>query len=59
VRLAEVCEGMVLGEDMRSRAGQLLVARGHADTPGLLVRMNNFAASVGVVEPIRVIVRGG
>lgn len=54
VQLEEVRAGMVLAEDVRSRSGLLLVARGHAMSPGMLVRLHNIAASVR--EPLRVVV---
>jgi response regulator RpfG family c-di-GMP phosphodiesterase len=52
--LSQVRTGMVLGEDVRSRAGLLLVARGFIVSPTLLARLQSLAP--GVREPIRVVV---
>lgn len=57
MKLAALRPGMIFAEDVRARAGGLLVARGQEVTEGLLERMRNFSASLGVREPIRVIVR--
>lgn len=54
VRLAELRTGMVLVEDVRTRAGLLLIARGQETTPEVLGRLRNFGASAGLVEPLRV-----
>lgn len=48
--------GMVLVEDVRTRAGGLLITRGHEVSDGLMVRLRNFAATVGVREPLMVAV---
>jgi hypothetical protein len=48
--------GMVLVEDVRTRAGALLITRGHEVSESLLVRLRNFAATVGVKEPLTVAV---
>jgi response regulator RpfG family c-di-GMP phosphodiesterase len=45
--------GMVFAEDVRSRTGTLLVARGHVVSQGLIERIQNLAGSVK--EPIRVL----
>src|SRR5439155_20092584 len=46
--------GMIFAEDVRTRNGMLLVARGHAVTESLLMRIRNFAAGLGLCEPLRV-----
>lgn len=48
--------GMVLVEDVRTRAGALLITRGHEVSESLLVRLRNFAATIGVKEPLTVAV---
>jgi len=53
--LSALRPGMVLAEDLRSRAGLLLVARGHGLTQSLLERMKNLQ----VREPVRVVAEGG
>jgi hypothetical protein len=45
---------MVLVEDVRTRSGALLISRGHEVSEGLLVRLRNFAATIGVREPLYV-----
>jgi hypothetical protein len=48
---------MVFADDVRSRGGTLLVARGHTVTQGLIERMKNMPGQVR--EPLRMIVEGG
>jgi hypothetical protein len=48
--------GMVLVEDVRTRSGALLITRGREVSDGLMVRLRNFAATVGVKEPLTVAV---
>jgi len=45
--------GMVFVDDVRSRGGTLIVARGHAVTQGLIERMKNFGGQIK--EPLRVV----
>ena len=47
---------MILAEDVKTINGQLLISRGQEVTLALKERLNNFAASAGVKEPIRVFV---
>jgi len=39
-------EGMILAQDVMMKNGVLLIARGHPITPGLLMRLENFASSL-------------
>lgn len=55
--LREVCAGMEFAEDVKTTRGLLLIARGQKITPGLIERIMNFPPSLGVQEPVRVIVR--
>lgn len=55
VPVSAVSAGMVLAEDVKAKSGALLIARGHAVSDGLVVCLRNFAATVGVREPIHVI----
>ncbi len=50
--------GMILAEDVKSRSGALLLARGQEITEPLLVRLRGFSnnTSVGVVEPLLIAV---
>lgn len=44
--------GMIIERDVWSKAGNLLVQKGHEVTMPLLVRLRNFAEGVGLEEPI-------
>jgi len=54
IPVSEVQLGMVFSDDVKTQRGMLLIARGQEVTPGLLERIRNFAAAVGIKEPIRV-----
>lgn len=53
LRLDQVKPGMQLAEDLHSRAGLLLMARGFVVSQGLLMKLQTLEA--GVREPIRVV----
>jgi response regulator RpfG family c-di-GMP phosphodiesterase len=55
--LSQVRSGMQLAEDLRSRTGVLLVARGFVVSQGLLMKLQTLEA--GVREPIKVVVAAG
>ncbi len=55
--LRQVEEGMVFADDVRTRNGLLLIARGHEATTSMLERIRNLSPNLGVKEPIRVIVK--
>jgi hypothetical protein len=56
--LADLQFGMVLATAATSRSGVLLVNPGQEITPGLLTRLENFAAlEDGVAEPLMVLDR--
>jgi hypothetical protein len=57
--IKELRIGMVLRENVVTRTGMLLMAKDHEVTTGLLERIANFSRSVGVREPIEVIVGRG
>jgi hypothetical protein len=46
--------GMVLMQDVTTRAGVLMIARGQEITEGLHERIRNFSDHLGVREPVRV-----
>ncbi|MEO1171925.1 MAG: HD domain-containing phosphohydrolase, partial [Myxococcota bacterium] len=52
--VAELAVGMVLDQDVATKAGKRLLRRGGTLTPALIERLRNFSQSVGVSEPIRV-----
>lgn len=56
VRLREIEVGMILGEDVRTDSGMLLVARGYEVTEGFLAHVRNFRPGQ-VREPIKVMVQ--
>jgi response regulator RpfG family c-di-GMP phosphodiesterase len=53
--LEEIAPGMIFGDDVKSRKGLLLIARGQEATPSLLERIRNFSSELGIREPIRMI----
>ncbi len=55
VTVGELREGMDLEQDVVTGAGLVLVRRGEPVTETLVIRLRNFADTVGIVEPIRVI----
>jgi hypothetical protein len=59
LRVAQIKPGMVLDEDVTTTAGLVLVRKGERVTEVLARRLENFARSVGVTEPIKVLVLGG
>jgi response regulator RpfG family c-di-GMP phosphodiesterase len=48
--------GMILGQDVMSRQGKLLISKGQEVSQPLVERLKNYAEASGVREPIRVIV---
>lgn len=53
---AELRTAMVVDQDVRSKNGLLLLAKGQEVTPSVLCRLKAFASKTGIVEPIRVLV---
>jgi CheY-like chemotaxis protein len=56
VTVAEILIDMLLDQDVVAANGMMLVRRGESVNETLLLRLRNFATTVGVVEPIRVLV---
>lgn len=57
IGVAELLPGMVLADDILTRAGLRLVTKGHQLTTSLVARVRNYAAiAPGVAEPIHVFV---
>jgi response regulator RpfG family c-di-GMP phosphodiesterase len=52
VTLQELRTGMVFTEDVKSKAGLMLVAKGQACTESLLERIQNYEATVGLKLPM-------
>jgi hypothetical protein len=59
VALCEVQAGMVFAEDVTTAAGVLLIARGQEVTPALVERIRSFSGTLGVREPVRMILGSG
>ncbi|MBI4804825.1 MAG: response regulator [Desulfovibrio sp.] len=55
IRLVELKEGMILGEDLMSEAGELLLAKGLEVNSFSLMRLQNLAKAQGVRQPFRVL----
>ncbi len=58
IRVSQIMPGMVLNEDVTTTTGLVLVRKGERVTEVLAARLDNFARSVGVTEPIKVLVLG-
>jgi len=56
LKSAELRTAMVVDQDVRSKNGLLLLAKGQEVTPSVLGRLKAFASKTGVAEPIRVLV---
>jgi response regulator RpfG family c-di-GMP phosphodiesterase len=55
VMLTELLVGSVIDQDICTRDGKLLVARGQEVSENLLERLHNYQRQVGIVQPIRVL----
>lgn len=59
VRMATVRElspGMILGEDIRTKTGALVLAKGYEVTAMMLERLHRYTQNVAILEPIRMLV---
>jgi len=56
LKSAELRTAMVVDQDVRSKNGLILLAKGQEVTPSVLGRLKAFASKTGIVEPIRVLV---
>jgi DNA-binding response OmpR family regulator len=54
--VANLLPGMVVQDDVQTSTGLVLVRSGERVTDALIARLMNFAASVGVKEPLKVLV---
>jgi len=52
----DVRTGMTLAQDVLTVTGLVLVRKGEKVTPTLATRLHNFARSVGVIEPVHVMI---
>ena len=58
VSLTQLRTKMIMLEDVRGRNGLLLLAKGQEVTDSAIARLKSFAQTVGIVEPLRVVVHG-
>jgi response regulator RpfG family c-di-GMP phosphodiesterase len=56
VSVRELREGMILHQNLTTRTGMLVMAKGHEITESSIERIANFSKRVGVREPIPVVV---
>jgi hypothetical protein len=56
LKATELFPAMIVDQDVRAKNGLLLLARGQEVTLSVLGRLKSFAARIGIVEPIRVLV---
>lgn len=57
IRLEHLQPGMILNSDVYSKAKLLMLARGQEVTPSMLACLRRCASTVGIEEPISVVVR--
>lgn len=56
LHVADLAPGMILGEDVRSKEGTLLLAKGRHVTQPILERLSAVARAYGLEEPLRMLV---
>lgn len=56
ITVAQVRPGMVLDDDVRTTTGLVLVRKGERVSEVIAARLENFSRSVGVAEPLKVLV---
>jgi len=55
IPIHQVQTGMIFAEDVKTRSGLLLIARGQEVTPGLVQRIRNLALNSKISDPVLVI----
>ncbi|MEJ5299581.1 MAG: HD domain-containing phosphohydrolase [Thermodesulforhabdaceae bacterium] len=55
VKIEELKEGMIISEDLFTVDGRLLIRQGHEVSAPLIEKLKNFAKTIGVEEPIKVL----
>ncbi|PWU00855.1 MAG: two-component system response regulator [Terriglobia bacterium] len=58
IKVAQLKISMIINADVFSKSGLLLLAKGQEVTGSVIARLDSFARTIGVVEPIAVIVTG-
>jgi len=56
VMFAELKTDMILGEDIRTYNGRILITRGQEISPIMINRLNNISKSAGIQEPIKILI---
>ena len=56
VTVRDLFPGMILDEDVRSKTGVLVIAKGHEVTCALMQRLRSYAHKIELIEPFRVLV---
>lgn len=59
INVKELQAGMVADEDIIARNGVLLAARGQEITSTVMERLRNYGKTVGVIEPLKVVIFQG
>lgn len=54
--LKEILPGMIFGQEVKTKTGMLLLAKGHEANWGILLKLKKFAESIGIEEPIKVMI---
>ncbi len=53
---AELKTDMILGEDIRTSNGRILITRGQETSAIMINRLNNISKSAGIQEPIKILI---
>ena len=54
--VADLHEGMILGEDIKSSTEVLLASKGQEVTPSMIMRLQNFGGTSGIRQPFTVLI---
>ncbi len=57
VTVGQLRTGMIIGEDIRSLKGRLLVTKGQEITQALIERLKNFSRISAIKEPLKVLIK--
>lgn len=57
IRARELLDGMILADDIKTKYGAILIPKGHEISSYLLTRVQNFANSGNIAEPIKILER--
>jgi len=56
IRADSLTSNMILAENVMTKAGTLVIAKGQEVTPSVKVRLKNFSKNVGIREPFKVLI---